>query len=375
MKKFYFLLLLVPAVSFGQKLRKKIITTASLDSIIYSIDVKTVAPAAFTLPFGAIEIMDARYDTTKLGYIIKKEYAALRYQDFKKIKLKGGINDALQDFYNEYYKLRFTASPNKLLIVIKTLWINNLPITNYQENMRYNVVKESYQNIYLKFEYYLKKDSAYFPLKRTDTVFQLTESILTAQQEEFKKYDLSFFKYALKSQIEKYDFANLIDKADKTRKLTFNNIDSFNKKRFLVPALTASRFNEGVFFNFKDFSNNTPSAKDYTFKTVRGHEFLYTSADSLKNHLYWAIADSSGLHFTSSLEKNIIRLENTFEFLSWDDIYLPKTTAGNLFSILPQKSFNRQPVYGENRVNAGNGARTNYVLVPRQINMETGEFY
>jgi hypothetical protein len=132
-----------------------------------------------------------------------------------------------------------------------------------------------------------------------------------------------------------------------------------------VPILTAAKFNEGVFFNFKEFKNNTPSAKDYKFKKIKGMEFLYANGENMQSHLFWAVSDSSGLHFTSSKKNDIVRIENTFEFFSFDDIYLPKTIVGNILST---------NIYNPNSGNL-RGANHEYLSVPRQVNMETGEIY
>lgn len=365
MKTAVLIFLLLPLLCFCQKKSKKDILTSDLDSVQYNLDSKTLAPSNINLPFNSIEILDARFDTSKLGFEIHKEYAELRTKDFKRIKLVGGIDKSLQLFYNEYYKLCLKESSNKLLIVVKTLWLNSLPGKKYYENKRYDIEKESYQNINIKFEYYLKRDNEYFALKRVDTVYQLTESVLRSKEVSFKKNDLSFFTYAIKSLIEKFDFTSLIEKAANTKKFSIHQIDSFNRKRFLLPVLTASNLNYGVFFNFKDFSSNAPATTDYKFKRIKGQDFLYIKNDSANSHLYFAISDSTGLHFSSSKRNDIIRIANTFEFFSFDDIYLPKTAGGNLLSM----AFG-YPGYGD-----FTGARKQYVLVPRQINMETGEIY
>ena len=182
MKKIILIFLIMPFFTIAQRWRAKDFTTILLDSIQYNISPKTLAPSQIDLPFKSIEILDARFDTSKLGFEIHREYSQLRLIDFKRIKLEGGVNQSLQNFYNDYYKIAFKNSTNKLFIVLKTLWINNLPSKQFQEKIRYDLDKESFQNIYVKLEYYLNNGTEYIPLKRVDTVYQLTEPILLSQE-------------------------------------------------------------------------------------------------------------------------------------------------------------------------------------------------
>jgi hypothetical protein len=170
MKKICLLFLIIPALSFSQKNRQKDLSTTQLDSILYSLTSKTLAPSDIVLPFSNVEILDARFDTTKLGFELHKKYDRISYKDFKKIKLEGGVNKAIENFYNDYYKLCLKGTDNKLLVVLKTLWIDNFPSPDFKEKRRYDIVKESYQNIYIKFEYYLKRANEYYAIKRVDTV-------------------------------------------------------------------------------------------------------------------------------------------------------------------------------------------------------------
>jgi hypothetical protein len=375
MKKINLLFLIIPVFGFSQKPIPKKINTTNLDSIVYEISSKTTPPANIRLPFNAIDIIDARFDTSKLGFEIHQQYDNISYKDFKRIKLKRQINEGIQDFYNSYYRNSLAPAANKLLIVIKTLWIDNLPSSDFKEKRKYDLVQGAYQNIYIKFEYYLEKENLYYPLKRIDTVCQFTEKHLQLSEEKLKKNDLSFLTYTLKGLIENYDFDELISRVDESRKLTLNSIDSFNKKRFLIPILRASNINKGVYLNAKEFINNSPSIKAYTIKKIKGEEFLLINSDSVNLRNYWAIADSFGLHINFSGKNAHIKVGNTFEFFVADDVYLPKTFGGNLLSVIPQNIGNNRPVYGENKVNSGNGVRLQYVFVPRQINMENGEIY
>ncbi len=82
MKKNILLLLILSVFAFSQKFNKKDMRTVDLDSMEYTLISKTLAPVEIQLPFKRIEILDARFDTSKLGFEIHMEYASLREQDY-----------------------------------------------------------------------------------------------------------------------------------------------------------------------------------------------------------------------------------------------------------------------------------------------------
>ena len=344
----------MPAIGYSQLKDDKLIS--NLDSVEYDLTPKTFAPSDIRLPFKRIEIIDARFDTSKLGFDLHRRFVHADFKDFLKIKLTGGVKTAIQQFYNEYYKLCFTDSSNELLMVLKTLWINDLPNRHFLEGIRYDIIRESYKDIYTRVEYYLRKGSDYYPLKRIDTVYQLTEQNLHSDDLKFKKHDLSFFMFSIKSLIESCDFDELVMGAALKRKLSIQNIDSFNTSRFILPILDVSIPQKGVFMSFKEFANNAPSVNEYNYRITKKGK-MEIRGDSISDHFYFAFADTSGLHVQPSKKPNMIRIGHTFEFIVLAEAPLPMSVGGNILSM------------------SGRGKKVILVDVPRQINMETGEIY
>lgn len=373
MKAISLFLAALPLLGFSQNGKKKDINTSILDTIEHDIISKTLAPSEIHLPFRSIEVIDARFDTSKLGFELHKKHDNISYTDFKKVKLEGGTSKAIQNYYNDYYQLCLKDTGNELLIILKTLWIDNLPTGEFKERRRFDVIRESYQDIYVKLEYYLKRGNKYFPLKRIDTVYQLTEQIINSAEFKFKKNNLSFFMFTLKSLIESHDFNSLINKVNFKNSLTLKSIDSFNNKRLLLPILTADSIKRGIFLSTSDFINNTPVADSGYRFDKKGYLFRKDDKTTVVFYLFFA---KEGLLYTKPSEKaNIIRVGNTFELFMMNDVYLPKTAAGNLLSLIPDTKSWGTERFERSEFNTGNGARLHYILVPRQINMETGEIY
>ena len=342
---------------YSQQNNNDINYTTDLDSIEYHLLAESLAPSSIQFPFGGIVMTDARFDTSKLGFEIHKKYVNLGIKDFKKIKLKGGVKSNISDFYNDYYQHCFSHSDDRLFIVIKTLWIDNLPDHSYREERIINIIKESYEDIYIKVEFYLKRVNDYYPLKRVDTVFQLTEQNIHSPDLKFKKNNLSFFLFTLKSLLETYDFNTMTAYASIKKQLSINEIDSFNNKRFSIPVLKAKMFTNGVYLHFKEFANNDPSVGENDYNIDKKGRVMIKE-DRADERFYWAYANDSGIHIQGHRKVDFKRIGNTFEFFLGNLTSIQMTLTGNILDM-----------------NKDKGKKLMYLLTPRQIDMETGIIY
>lgn len=344
-----------------------------LDSVEYTITTGTLAPSSIHLPFKKIEVIDARFDTSKLGFELKKWYTYISPEDFRKIKLKNGIERAITEYYNDYYRLCLKDNSNELLMVLRTLWIDNLPTSEFKQQQNADIVWEAYQNIYVKAEYYLKRGADYYPLKRVDTLYQLTEQNINSGEFNFRKNDLSFFLFTLKSLVEVYDFTGLIGQGNFRRKLTLHDIDSFNRIRFRVPALIAESRKAGIYLNGKDFANNNPlHDSDYSIDK-KGR--LFSKQYSKLEIPYLIYITEEGSYSRNSRSTQVLQVGNTFELFVTSNVYLSKTVAGNIIDLIPDTKFRGMPPLERVEFHLGNGARLHVIQAPRQINPETGDLY
>ena len=84
-----------------------------------------------------------------------------------------------------------------------------------ERNVLYNL---SQQDIYAKFEYYLGSANAYVPLKRIDTIFQLTPDKKIEDYDPKDENKLPFFCFALEKMIENVNYEYYIKDLEKKRK-------------------------------------------------------------------------------------------------------------------------------------------------------------
>jgi len=374
MKNLSLLLLLSPIFSFSQKPNKNDVATTSLDSIVYDLTQKTLAPSDIYIPFKSIEISDARFDTSKLGYELHKKYDNISFKDFKQIKLANGIRESLQFFYNDYYKLCLKDSVKKLLIVLKTLWIDHAPANDLMQETGDEIesISISFQNIHVKWEYYIHEGDRYYPFKRVDTVYRLTIPILKSKEYKFRKNDLSFFMFVLKSQLEQINYSQIDEKYNSKRSLSFHSIDSFNKKRFLMPIINSENIKKGIFLTFDEFRNNTPSIEQYELKRIDKGKYWVNSKNSERIYDFYLMCDSIGIHTGANKRISVVRVGNTFEFFGSGYIPVSNSLIGNLLNSGSVLNSTRP---FEKKYSFADGGELQGVNAPRQINMETGEIY
>jgi hypothetical protein len=109
------------------------------------------------LPFKMIEVVDARQDTSKLGFV-RKGY------NFKRLVTKESASQDLSAFLNNGLQTSFDKKSNTaLLVVIKTLWLQEL------EEIRYKDERGFGSKCTAVLDVYAKKSDEYVPLFKLDT--------------------------------------------------------------------------------------------------------------------------------------------------------------------------------------------------------------
>lgn len=331
---------------------------------IFELSVKTIPPESLKLPFQSIKIIDARFDTSKLGFRLTRRLLSANTV-FEKITLKPGIEKGIGDFYNEYYKNNFTHNEKVLLISVKKLWINNIP-GRQSENQRKDIdrLSLSQQDIYVKFEYFLGSAASYVPLKRIDTVFKLTTDKKVEDYDPGDENKLPFFCFALEKMVENVNYELYIKDLEKKKKMSMDDIQAYNATTNIIPILNEP-VKKGVFLTFNEFKNNQPSVISFSKKKILNKK-IYEIIDEKGNVIldYFAYYDGEKLaiakHLADLLPTNI----------SQDNYGMYK--VNNSFQFF--ENYFRYTYTGTGDINQSFPA---YILVkvPRQIDMETGEVY
>ena len=338
----------------------------NLRAKIFELKVKTVPPVSLQLPFETIKIIDRRSDTSKLGFRINTRLMVTVNKVFEKIMLKPGIERGIETFYNEYYKNSFTQNGSVLLISIRKLWINNLPERKGQKK---DIDHLSQQNIYAKFEYYLGSGNSYVPMKRIDTIFQLTPDKKVEGYDPKDENKLPFFCFALEKMIENVNYGYYMNDLGRKKKMSVEDIEKYNATNKNIPIVNEP-IKKGVFLTFNEFKNNVPSLISFNKRKIPKRK-IYEITDEKDNVIldYFAYYDGEKL----AIAKHLSGLFNSN--ISQDNYGIYK--VGSSFQFFENHILNNRQEVGvsdsrpvQNRTNF-----SNIVWVPRQIDMETGEIY
>jgi len=360
----YFLLInvLFPLFAFAQSGKRDVLNPLQLSLIEYNLIATPPEVPNVRLPFARIKIIDSRFDTSKLGYLLLKVGMNKR-KAFSKIGFKGGVQKALENYYNDRFKASFTQNDFELLIVMKSFWLSTV---DSRKNKRVELARQVTKDCYLhsKWEYYIGKEGLYLPVKRMDTVFRLAKGFEFLVEAEFNNRERSFVSSSLNSMVEILDFSNAIIQFKDQPKKSLNEISEYNNKRNLLPVLQDQNFKRGIYFSFEEFKNNKPSIEDFVEKKMRyglANSEIYL--EDMKGETigqYWGYSDGAKFRYGMLGNDKIYRIQNTFCFFIKVVGYIVNSGSD---------TFSNEGDYSKI-------SKDKYeIWVPYQINMETGEIY
>ena len=350
----FFSIFFINSISFCQKNGKEVINPEALNYKELKLVAQKTAPSEIKLPFSSIKILDSRFDTTKIGFIPAFNLIYNKKDVFRKIRFIGGVAKPLQEYYNDYYKNSFTSNGFELLIVMKRFWLSGVH-TKRDKRIELTNSLENNTNLYCKWEYYLAKDGRYLPVKRIDTIIQVSENVAQYVGEEFDERRLPLFKFALKALIELNYFEKNVETFDRKPTKNIEEILNYNAKRNELVVLKDSGFKKGIYLSFEEFKNNTPSIIDYKeektrYKVFKSERYLTDLQGNLIND-YLGYSDGEFFRYGKFGNDKVFRIGNTFEFF----VQINNTDANNSTPISTKEKTK--------------------VWFPYQIDMETGEVY
>ncbi len=339
----------------------------------------------FSLSFGdriySVNVIDARDDTGAVGYYYLPGELAFRYgvKSGNAEKNKNNdpwskvyhwsptLKDGLAEWVNAYLQCRKNDSAkNKLLIVVKKLWLSSdagkIEFNSIQSEW---VKKEWNAGLFCKLEFYLEKDSVFYPLYRIDSIFTFEDMLNDYAGLRFVDNAGSFISSALRRSLDKLDGIDPDNIITKRRKVSFNDIYNEYSKKTKVSVLNEVVFKKGVYANFEEFKANSPSIKEYELRKNKMGDILYVKEGNSEYpaRLVWGFCDGTYI-FINSGDKysKLVRRGNTFYFFG--------------IKGLTQSNYNFLNVSGLSAFRNG-GKKSGYKMELKyyQLDMETGEPY
>lgn len=276
-----------------------------------------------SLPFADVKLVDAREDTSIIGFDLANELGGLTVN---KIKFHSPLGLAIPSFIKDAYRLTTDAdSTANLVIILKRFWLtNSIPL----EETQTQDAAEWVSGTILKADLFVEKAGVYHTLYRIDTV-------LAAD------YDLNAYNYRIYATL---GIEALLSKAAnqpllalRAGKKNFSQaeIDDYvNSLAIAAPSLRK----KGIFLTFDEFLSNTPSIPDFSFRQDAKADIMYAKDANGSEYVlrdYWGCCD--GEHFYILSSGNLFQLcpsGNTFNVLGFKSMTkLKRVKVGNVLTL------------------------------------------
>jgi len=284
------------------------------DSIEVNLQNET-APQSLGDQFSFIKIIDARDDSSEIGYCYSEGgYYYNGYADKIKNKcyrIMPSVQQGITTWCTNYLRInKQDSTGNTLLVVIKRFWISSDAAPILLLNDKKGQPAEGFDaGVLTKMEFYLKKDSVFYPLYRFDSVLTISKRL--------PQYAGYYITEALKKSLDKLFNINWTNISRKKIKLSFVEIELENKKTTKVAILNDSAFKKGVYKNFEEFKMNSPSIAEYELREGKMGDVLYVkeNAKEYPERNAWGYCNGTDL-FINSADKysKLIKRQNTFYF-------------------------------------------------------------
>lgn len=275
--------------------------TIDIDSLVFS--------PAVSRPFSAIVVADERFDRTKLGY-----FYAPKKNELLKMCTKKNTAEGVADFLNNYFSRSSSQATDSVFVHLKKLWIkNDDPYANGKD------AKISGYSIRLKAEFYLKRESCFYPLYRFDSTLYVEGTSEKAPGMLIRK--------GLTASVRKLNTS--LFPAQGLSCLSLSQIDSFNRASRNIPILKEVTPRKGIYLTFNEFRNNQPAFTDFKISFEERSDFLSISGKAINDSIVndaWGFSDGTTIFIRHG--KNffpLFRAGGNFEFYAFNKITVDKS--------------------------------------------------
>jgi len=331
--------LLIPAL---QTAAQPPASLSSLHAVTIRLRHQISPPAGPDACFSHFEVLDERADTCRIG--VHTSVPDFGRNHDRQLVFDHSTASEIAAYLN--HRVARAGAPYTALVILRTLWLSD---ANYirEELVRNPILRFERTHIHLKAEIYAIRNGRYIPVLRFDTLQIAWKKPL--YQEKSTYYEWGQNLVLLMNELA--DSASRVA----TRKengpwVALEDIRQFNAARFDAPIAETTPA-RGVYANFEEFRNNTPSIQDFEIKMENNEHLLYIreSGKTYYSHDAWGYCDG----------KDIYVMRDGILCLAWQEgkaFYIPAgATAGSTLTITRNHDYKQRSIYS--------------------IDMDTGDIY
>ncbi len=268
------------------------------------------AEAGLSEFYSELSVIDARDNNAEIGFYPTDEKVQENLISFK---VNPSLRIAVAKWATHYLGLgqENMAAKATLLIVIKKCWLSpQAAPAKYQNQKKLQPMQLGFDpGLLAKFEFYLVKDSVYYPLYRVDSVFTYDKDLRTS--------GAFYVTESLKGSLKKLFRLNVEEHLKKARKLSFAQIAESLDKKNASPIVHASAYKKGVYKDFNEFRLNAPSFTEYEIRAGEMGDIIYVmeNGSSYPLRTAWGYCNGADL-FINAGDKysKLIKCQQTFYF-------------------------------------------------------------
>lgn len=306
---------------------------------------------SFKADFSNIDVMDARPDSSTIGYIYSPHK-----RKRKQLVVEQGLEKIIHDWTNKYLQASNDITGDRLLIVIKRMRLGPEILSQKKVSEYLSEDFSGFAGISLKAEFYLNNAGNYYPLYRYD-------SVITYRADPGSYAGLFIIK-ALELSLQKIKTLDREKIKVKGRKMTLQEVMDYSLQSYNIPILKDKiALNRGVYRSFSEFTSNQPSIGDFTLGKNSLTQVLYIKENGVEFAIAtaWGYCDGENIFIYSGNNYfRLFRIGNTFSFKGFRGLN-------------PQLHEMRMPY------NNGGGYKAyesfDKIYQVYQVDIETGKFY
>ena len=252
----------------------------------------------FSIPYSQIKVIDARFDRTKIGC----SYNSITLYGPSFEKFNTNFPDSFHNYFPKFLSTFIkteTAAKDQLIVLVKQFRIADHMVKGIESNP---VEMEMILRVSASF-YALHDNKCYRLFSVDNLLMQHIEKI----HERKRKFEEGTRSAALQMMLQKLLRPQNWQANLSQPFFSLENMQNGVSKRFDLPVYT-SILKKGIYKNFSDFKNHTPSGEDFIviYKKDKIDHIEYTNGKRYIPGEVWGICDG---------QKNYLNIRNEFSEL------------------------------------------------------------
>ena len=237
-------------------------------------------------PFRNVTIIDKRYDTSCIGYLSDH----FLNNEFYKIATRSSLAINIEHYLNLRNIKKSVSSKGDLTMIVRKFWL--------ERDIFYSRVAKHFDHKRIHFfftfsaDFFINDHGSYFPLIKLDTLMELNVSTKNNGLMIGNALDSILLG---KAELQQPNIS-------KKKRLSQDFLNSYYAEQMQAPILNSHLPAKGIYMNFNEFKNNTPSITDFQLRKNRFANDVCINVNGayIPVHDHWGYSDGKKIYIRSN---------------------------------------------------------------------------